>query len=194
VREKGLTVSVEFKSAACWYAVHTNARQEDRAYGNLLAWGVESFSPRLREGRRNQFNGAVTYYSKPMFPRYIFARFDAEQMLSKVSYTRGVHSVVGFGGGPSPIPDEVIEVLRAQVGADGYVKLCDEFKRGDELVITSGLLKNFRGVFERHARDSERVLLLLDTVNFQGRLSVGCDAVRRYTQPSALAHAAVGGA
>ncbi len=182
-------MSVEI-SSACWYAVHTNPKQEDRAHGNLLSWGVESFSPRLREGRRNQFSGAVTYYSKPMFPRYIFARFDAGKMLSKIWYTRGVHSVVGFGGGgPSPIPDEVIEVLRAQVGADGYVKLRDEFERGDELVITSGPLKNFRGVFERHAKDSERVLLLLDTVNYQGRLSVGRDAVRRYTQHTARAQA-----
>jgi transcriptional antiterminator RfaH len=193
VREKGLTVSEEFKSAACWYALQTNPKQEDRAHGNLLAWGVESFSPRLREGRRNEFSGAVTYYGKPMFPRYIFARFDAEKMLSKIWYTRGVHSVVGFGGGPSPIPDEVIEVLRSQVGADGYVKLCDEFKPGEELVITSGPLKNFRGVFERRAKDRERVLLLLEAVNYQGRLSVESDAVRRCAQPSAQAHAAGAG-
>ena len=183
-------MNVVCKSAACWYAIHTNPKQEDRAHGNLLAWGVESFNPRLREGRRNQFTSAVTYYSKPMFPRYIFARFDAEKLLSKVWYTRGVKNVVGFGEGPSPIPDEVIEMLRAQVSADGYVKLCDEYKRGDELVITAGPLKNFRGVFERHAKDSERVLLLLDTVSYQGCLSVESDVVRRYTQPSARTHAA----
>jgi transcriptional antiterminator RfaH len=187
-----LNVSTECESAARWYAVQTNPKQEDRAHSNLLAWGVESFSPRLREGRRNQFTGVVTYYSKPMFTRYIFARFDAGKMLSKVWYTRGVNSVVGFGEGPSPIPDEVIEMLRARAGADGYIKLCDEFKRGDELEITAGLLKNFRGVFERHTKDSQRVLLLLDAVSYQGRISVERDTVRRYTRPSAQAHATLG--
>ena len=187
-------MNVECKSAARWYAVQTNAQQEERAHGNLLAWGVESFNPRIRDGRRNQFTGAVTYYGKPMFRRYIFARFDAEKMLSKVWYTRGVKSVIGFGEGPSPIPDEVIEVLRARVGADGYVRLCDEFEPGDELVITAGPLKDFRGVFERHAKDSERVLLLLDAVNYQGRLSVARDAVRRCARPSTGLHGAAAAA
>jgi transcription elongation factor/antiterminator RfaH len=168
------------KESPSWYALYTHPKQEARAHSNLLSWGVESFYPRLRERRLNQFSGASTYFAKPMFPRYVFAKFDAAAMLHKVWYTRGVSSVVSFGdGGPVPIPDEIMEMLHGRVGADGYVRLYDELKSGDNLVITAGPLKSFRGVFERHVKDGERVMLLLDTVNSQSRLSVERDLVKK---------------
>lgn len=173
-------MSIEHRAESpCWYAIRVNPQQEERANANLEAWGVESFSPRLKKGRRNEFTGVTTYYSKPMFPGYIFARFDAERLLHKVWYTRGVHSVVGFGESPSPIADDVIDLLQAQVGEDGYVKLGVELKRGDKIVVTEGPLKNFVGVFERRMKGSERVMVLLDMVSYQGRLAVDSDAVRK---------------
>src|SRR5262245_34582992 len=75
-----------------WYVVHTNAKQEDRAANNLRAWQVETFSPRMKERRYNQFTNEPILMTRPLFPRYIFARFEADQLLHKVSNTRGVHS------------------------------------------------------------------------------------------------------
>src|SRR4051812_38986256 len=106
-----------------WFAVYTKARQEDRAASNLTAWRIETFFPRLQEGRRNQFTGQVTHLVKPLFPGYIFANFDALTMLHKVWFTRGVHSVVSFGGDPVPVSDEIISLIRSQVGEDGFVRL-----------------------------------------------------------------------
>jgi transcriptional antiterminator RfaH len=162
-----------------WYAIRTNPQQEERAAGTLKAWGVETFSPRLKEGRRNQFTGALTCSGRPMFTGYIFARFDAERLLSKVWYTRGVNHVVGFGGNPAPIDDEVIELLRLRVGEDGFVKMGDEPQRGDNIVITDGPLKNFVGVFERSLKGSERIMVLLDAVSYQSRLSVERESVKK---------------
>jgi transcriptional antiterminator RfaH len=178
--QRGTPLSIEQRAEDLrWYAVRANPQQEERAAGNLDAWGVETFSPRLKKGRRNEFTGVVTYFSKPMFPGYLFARFDAERLLHKVWYTRGVHSVIGFGGSPAPIDDEVLELLQAQVGEDGYVRLGDELNPGDKIVVTQGPLKNFVGVFERRMKGSERVMMLLDTVNYHGRLVVESDAVKK---------------
>ena len=33
----------------------------------------------------------------PLFPRYIFARFVLGPLFAKVTYTRGVQKIVGFG-------------------------------------------------------------------------------------------------
>ena len=162
-----------------WYAVRALPQQEERAAANLRAWAIETFSPKLRQGRRNQFTGATTYFSKPMFSGYIFARFDAARLLHKVWYTRGVHSVIGFGGSASPIDDEVINLLQSQVGEDGFVRLGDDLKHGDKVVVTDGPLKNFVGVFERRMKGSERVMVLLDTVSYQGRLAVEKEAVKK---------------
>ena len=177
---KGRLMNIEQREEIpLWYAVRANPQQEERANDNLRAWGVETFSPRLRQGRRNQFTGATTFFGKPMFPGYIFARFDAARLLHKVWYTRGVHSVISFGGSASPIDDEVIDLLRAQVGEDGFVQLGDELKRGDKIVVTDGPLKNFVGVFERRMKGSERVMVLLDTVSYQGRLAVERNTVKK---------------
>lgn len=162
-----------------WYAIRSHPQQEERATVNLEAWGVETFSPRLKKGRRNEFTGVTTYFSKPMFTGYIFARFDADRLLHKVWYTRGVQSVISFGGSPAPIADEVIELLQAQVSEDGYIRLGEELKHGDKIIVTEGPLKNFVGVFERRMKGSERVMVLLDTVSFQGRLAVESDAVKK---------------
>lgn len=162
-----------------WYAIYTNPKHEERANNNLESWGVPTFSPRLREGRRNQFTGAMTYISKPMFPRYIFAKFDAARMLNKIWHTRGVDSVLCFGGSPVSIDDEIIAMLQARVGEDGYVGLGEQLKPGDKVVITDGPLKNFAGVFERDMKDSERVMVLLTAITYQGRLCVDKDLVRK---------------
>ena len=47
----------------------------------LRAWGIEIFAPKYREGRYNQFTNTSTYVSNPLFPRYVFARFDAERQV-----------------------------------------------------------------------------------------------------------------
>lgn len=165
-----------------WYVIRANPRQEERVTSNLCAWGVENFYPRLREGRRNQYTGAMTYFSKPMFPGYLFARFDADLLLSKIWYTRGVNSVVGFGGLPAPVDDEVIELLKSQVGQDGFIKLDGELRRGDKVFITDGPLKNFAGVFESRLKGSDRVMVLLNTVSYQGRLLVESSAVKKASE------------
>src|SRR5215210_821766 len=96
-----------------WYAIQTKAQQEDRAESNLRAWGVETFVPRFRARRRGYYAGGATYLIKSLFPRYIFARFDANALLHKVNFTRGVQSVVRFGGTPAPVDDEVLAIMRS---------------------------------------------------------------------------------
>lgn len=88
--------------------MQTDALQEDRAAENLNAWGVETFAPKYKERRSNAFTGRPVY-TRSLFPRYMFARFDAARMLRKVWFTRGVAKVVGFGDGPSPVDDEILE-------------------------------------------------------------------------------------
>src|SRR5882724_11378863 len=85
---------------AQWYAVYTKAKDEERAENNLMAWGVETFAPKIQERQYNQFTNMPRYVTKPLFPRYIFARFDAATLLREVYYTRGVHSVVSLDYNP----------------------------------------------------------------------------------------------
>jgi transcriptional antiterminator RfaH len=163
----------------CWYALRTHPQQEERANSNLLAWGVETFSPRIKERRLNPFTGAPTSITKPLFPRYIFARFKAHSLLHKVCFTRGVQSVVSFGGKPTVIDDDIIKFIEAQVDVDGFVKIGEELKYGDSVQIKDGPFKSLTGMFERKAKDSDRVMILLTTINYQGRIMVERQQVAR---------------
>ncbi|HEX8474387.1 MAG TPA: transcription termination/antitermination NusG family protein [Pyrinomonadaceae bacterium] len=159
-------------NARRWYVIHTNPRQEERANNNLTAWQVTTFSPKIRERRLNPFTGAPTYITKALFPRYIFARFDAHDFLHKVRFTRGVHSVVSFGESPTPVDDEIIRLIQSRADENGFIKINDDFKPGDKVVIKDGPLQSLIGVFERETSEAHRVMILLETVSYQARLVV----------------------
>lgn len=156
----------------CWYAVYTKPREEDRAGYNLTAWQVETFTPRLIARRYDKFTGRQQKVIRPLFPRYIFARFRAHQLLHKVSFTRGVHSVVNIGGVPAVVDDEIIEQIRSRLGDDGFVRTYDELKPGDRVVIQDGPLKDFVGVFESKTKDQARISILLTAVKYQSHVLI----------------------
>lgn len=131
---------------------------------------VETFVPRYRQRRRNQFRAEPIYYTSALFSCYIFARFRLEEMLRKVRYIRGVRGVVCVGDEPAPVDDALIEMIKSRSDADGFVSLEDELRPGDEVLVKYGYFSGFAGVFERSMKDTERVMILLKTVTGQVRI------------------------
>jgi transcriptional antiterminator RfaH len=164
----------------CWYAIHTKARQEQRAESNLRAWHVETYMPKIAS--RSRVSGRpCARVVKPLFSRYIFARFKAQELLHKVHFTRGVQSVVSFGEWPTPVDDEIITLLKNQCDKDGFVNVGQKLKAGDRVKITSGPLRNFVGIFEGDVRERDRVAILLTAVSFHSRAVVDRDMVEKLT-------------
>ena len=166
-------------NAVGWYVLYTKAQEEDRAEKNLTAWGIETFYPKIKKKQFNQFTGKAIEFSRPLFPRYLFARFDIEKTLHKIYNTRGVDKVVGFNGIPTQVDDQVIALIQSKVAADGFVCLNDDLKRGDEVRINDGSLKGINGVFDRRMKDKNRIMVLLNTINYQASLIVASDLVQR---------------
>src|SRR5687767_9589873 len=130
-----------------WYAIHTHPKHENRAERNLQAWNVETFFPKIRDCRFNEFTGEPSYFIKPLFPRYLFARFAVNNLLHKIRFTRGVHSVVCVGSDPAPVDDRVIEIIAAQIDANGVVKIGAELEPGAKVLIQAGSFKGLTGIF-----------------------------------------------
>jgi transcription antitermination factor NusG len=59
------------------------------------------------------------------------------------------------------------------------VKIADEIKLGDEVVIKEGPLKDLTGIFEGRMKDSERVMVLLDVVSYQARVQLNTNALKK---------------
>lgn len=166
-----------------WYVVHTHPRQEDRAEKNFRLWNLETFFPRIVDRRYNRFTGDVARIVKPLFPRYIFLRLNIEKLYHKVRFTRGVHSVVSFNNRPCFLDDQIIALIKSGIGRDGFVRIGEEFKVGDEVVIKDGLLKDFTGIFERRMNGSDRVMILLKTINYQVHVAIERALIKRPDSP-----------
>jgi transcriptional antiterminator RfaH len=162
---KGMSSSiVSMNSSLSWYAIRTKPRQEERAVDNLMSWGITALAPRLQRGRGRR---------KPhLFPGYIFARFDGIKVLHRAHFVRGVAYVVSFGGMPAPISDDVIGEIYSRMDANGIIRDRTELNSGDHVVIRSGPLRNFVGVFERDLPGPERVQILLHTVAYSAHVEV----------------------
>jgi transcriptional antiterminator NusG len=133
----------------------------------------------VAERSRHSSGGQSSYIIKPLFPRYLFARFKANELLHKVYYTRGVHSIVRFGTCPTPVDDEIIALLQRQSGPEGFVRIGEELKAGDRVMVVSGPLRNFIGIFEGTVKERERVSILLTTVSFQSRVLIEREMVKK---------------
>ena len=154
-----------------WYAIHTHPKQEERANSNLQAWGVKTLSPLIRQSRASKFGNKPGYVIKPLFPQYIFANFVARTCLSKVWYTRGVSNVVNFGDWIAVIDDAAIAFIESQLGSDNVVRL-GELKHGDKVRINQGPFQSLTGIFEKNIKGTERVMLLLEAINYQGHIQI----------------------
>jgi len=153
-----------------WYAIRTRSRQEERAVDNLNAWGVETLFPRFSSWSRS---------APPLFPGYIFARFDHNAMLHKVRFTRGILHVVNFGGTPAPITEEIILGILCRIDEKGFIRETSALKPGDEVVIQSGPLQNLVGTFEGKLSGRERVRILLNAIAYSVHVEMPWVNVKR---------------
>jgi len=163
----------------CWYAIHTHPQQEERADANLRTLKIDTFAPKLKERHFQPYTGKLFYKTQPLFPRYIFARFVCAPMLSKVSFTRGVSSVVNFGNGPVPIEDDIIQLIRSRIDDDGCFIRQENLAYGDKVTLSNGIFRNLTGIFEREVKAKNRVILLLATLGYQGRIEIDSELVQK---------------
>jgi transcriptional antiterminator RfaH len=156
---------------ASWYAVLTKPKQEQRAETNLRAWNIEAFTPKFKDRRRSGKQGS-SYSIKPLFPRYVFARFNPQCCSHRVTFTRGVHSIVRFGDSLARVDDKIISIIRLRMDQEGRVPVGEEFKYGDPVMIDYGPFKSLIGIFERDLGEAERVRILLTTISYQAHVTV----------------------
>jgi transcriptional antiterminator RfaH len=112
-------------------------------------------------------NGSINKELNPLFPGYIFGKFVLDSDYSLVRWGRGVKKVLGLGGYPTAISEEVIEIIRRRADNTGIVRIHYQFKVNDMVRVKSGPLRDLAGMFERWMSDGERVRILLNLIGYQ---------------------------
>ena len=95
-----------------WYALRVRSRHEDIAVTHMHARGYESFLPKYNCKRR--WSDRVKEGELPLFPGYVFCKFDPLNRFPVVSIPGVVH-VVGIGKMPVPVEESEIEGIKTAV-------------------------------------------------------------------------------
>jgi transcriptional antiterminator RfaH len=164
-------------STAAWYAIRTKPRQESLAQTSLERENIETFFPKLR--RRRTIRRVRKWVTGPLFPSYLFARFDVETSGRLVKYANGVTKIVSFGGNPAIVDEAIITAIRDH-SEDAVVTLPPtSFKPGEVVEIKAGPLMGLQGIFEREMSDRDRVVILLDALAKGARVQLTRDQLEK---------------
>jgi transcriptional antiterminator RfaH len=149
-----------------WYVIQTKPKKEDEAKSYLSMKGLEIFNPFMENFVIR--NGKINKELKPLFPGYIFGKFELEKDYSLVRWGRGVRKILGLGGGyPTPVSEEVVEIIRRRLDIHGIVRKSYHFEVNDRVRVKSGPMKDLLGIFERWVSGSDRVRILLNLIGYQ---------------------------
>jgi len=165
-----------------WFCVQSRPKHEHIAAANLRSTlQLPVFSPRVRYRRRLP-TGSM-WVSEALFPCYLFALVTTAVEFESVRYSAGVRDIVHFGSHYPAVPGEVIEELRARVGAEETVVHSIEFVPGDSVNVQSGPFVGLEAVVLRPMPARQRVRVLLTVLGRQTEVEVDAGTLggrRRY--------------
>jgi len=159
-----------------WFCIKAKPRQEAVAVQNLRAIGVaELVFPRLRRTRRGHDKNQVVV--EPLFPGYVFARFDPMEFQTSIRSTRGVLHLVSREGRPVDVEQAVIDELNA-LGPDAILSILDdELKVGAKARVIRGIFTGSEGAIIRLASPQKRIALLLSILGSDQPVELPLDDV-----------------
>jgi transcriptional antiterminator RfaH len=147
-----------------WYCAWTHPNEERRALDSLTnVW--ETYLPmHLSRGDRvNRRPDRIV----PLFPRYMFIRFDAvTEPWGSIQHFRGVGGLIRHGAqSPTPLPPGVIEHLIERTSCRGIVDDPGDnhapanIPTGAAVTVVGGAFHGLRGIVALSAPDRCKVLL-----------------------------------
>ena len=159
-----------------WYVVHTKPQAEETALFNLRRQGYLAYLPRYAKRRRHARR--VDYVRAPLFPRYLFVRFDTQATPWRpIISTVGVRYLVMHGDTPTRVPEGVVEEIQGREDENHLVQLSlDGFRRSDPVEIVAGPFAGLTGLFDSVC-DKRRSFVLLDLLGRQVKTLVPTEMV-----------------
>jgi transcription antitermination factor NusG len=143
-----------------WFAVKVNSRYEFRASEEMKMRGIEPFVPARSVKRK--WSDRVKTIEEPLFPGYIFGRFDLSERV-QVLRCAGVVKVVGFGRTPTPVSDDEISAVYRLVESSAQLSPYPGLPVGQRVRIEEGPLAGVEGTVVR-AEDGKMRLVVSVTL------------------------------
>jgi len=154
-------VNIESHNKPQWFLIYTKPHQEERAKLNLQNQGNEVFLPMIASTDKKK---SKSFSIKPMFPRYLFAKFSlGNNNWTNIKSTRGVSHIVVFGENIPKVPRSLLEYLKSKVDVNDILEVntsIKSFRKGEKVQIKYGPFKGRDAIFHSiSSKDRVRVLL-----------------------------------
>jgi transcription antitermination factor NusG len=131
------------KSGLPWFALQVRTRHEKAIAGFLQAKGYEQFVPHYE--LRKRWSDRVKVTEAPLFPGYLFCRFDPQYRLP-ILKTPGVIQIVGCNRIPVAIDEQEIQAIQTLIASGLPAQPWPFLAVGDRIRIESGSLRGLDGI------------------------------------------------
>lgn len=160
-----------------WYALYTRPRHEKKVAEILNQKGEEVFLPLLKTKR--QFKDRKREVELPLFPSYIFSKFEYKERFS-ILETHGVMKIVNFQGKPAIVPDWQIESLKVILENPETLRLENYYRQGDLVKVVNGPFKGLNGTVKQQKGES-RLVITIDGIMQSISVEIDPDSVETIT-------------
>jgi transcription antitermination factor NusG len=126
-----------------WFALQVRTRHEAGVADFLNGKGYEYFLP-MYKGRR-RWSDRVKEVNSPLFPGYLFCRFNPQNRLP-ILKTPGVRQIVGYNHVPVAVDEEEINAIRTLVASGLPNHPCPFLEIGNRVRIEAGALRGLEGI------------------------------------------------
>jgi transcription antitermination factor NusG len=170
--EKG-TAYVSDISCCSWFALNTRFRYEEYVAKQLSGKGYETFLPVYQCRRR--WSDRVKNVELPLFPGYLFCRFDSMNRLPILT-TPGMIQIVGFGKTPVPVPDTEIAAIQAVTIGNLTREPWPYLQVGQRVKVECGPMRGVEGIL-LNIKGSHRLVLSVTLLQRSVAVEVNSDWV-----------------
>ena len=133
-----------------WYVLRTRPRAERQVSLLLMMRDAEHYLP-LVSGSRNGKR------MDPLFPGYLFCRVEIPSVQwVEIRSLPGIAYVLNAQGSPLPVPEDLVESVRARVELENSGRASARFKPGDRVRILRGPFQGLEAAFDRRLSPSGR--------------------------------------
>jgi transcription antitermination factor NusG len=156
-----------------WFALQIRMRHESNVADHLQGKGYEWFLPLYKARRR--WSDRVKEVSSPLFPGYLFCRFNPHDRLP-ILKTPGVTQIVGYNHVPVPVDEQEIEAIRRLIASGLPNFPCAFLQVGSKVRIEAGALRGLEGILTE-LKGKRRLVLSITLLQRSVAVEIDSDAV-----------------
>lgn len=143
-----------------WYLLYCKRGDQSRAKMHLENQGVECFYPEIEIEKI--LRGKRQKVKEPLFPSYMFVRFDFEQgpTFTSVRSTRGVVDFVRFGAQPKELEGDLVYQLKVLEQHESSASAQNIPEKGQVVRVKGGQFSGIDAIYQESDGETRSIMLV----------------------------------